>query len=174
MPSWSTALIMAVYRMGTMGSLHYLQGCVQNQTFKGTTCKRKKKCHMPQEEGRGLKGPKWALYSVVLVVPHHLKTVISVTPSTHGVLEDSSKHVGSAFCHCSKLPEMVILLRKRFSWLTVSEVPVCGWMDLWLWASAAHCDGHAWWSKIAYTISLRHGEKGKRSRVYTSSPRAYL
>lgn len=168
---------MAVYRMGTMGSLHCLQGCMQNQTFRGITFKKKKKrCHMPQEEGRGLKGPKWALYSLVLAVPHHLKTVNSFSSSTHSVLEDSSKHVGSAFCHYGKLPEMVILLRRRFSWLTVSEVVVCDWMDLWLWASAAgaHCDGLAWWSKIAYSISLRHGEKGRRSRVYTSSPRACL
>lgn len=47
---------MAVYRMGTMGSLHCLQGCVQNQTFRGITFKKKKKkgvtCLKKKEEAR--------------------------------------------------------------------------------------------------------------------------
>lgn len=127
---------------------------------------------MPQEEGRGPKGPKWALYSVGLVVPHHLKTVNSVSFSTHSVLEDSSKHVGSAFCHYGKLPEMVILLRKRFSWLTVSEVAVCDWMDLWLWAGAAGAT--LWWACMVEQDSLYYkpearGEREEERSVHTHS-----
>lgn len=127
---------------------------------------------MPQEEGRGPKGPKWALYSVGLVVPHHLKTVNSVSFSTHSVLEDSSKHVGSALCHYGKLPEMVILLRKRFSWLTVSEVAVCDWMDLWLWAGAAGAT--LWWACMVEQDSLYYkpearGEREEERSVHTHS-----